>query len=263
MRTKTQPVKGLVANGWFRGKDSNLRSRIQSPLPYRLAIRDCLNTLPRRAPAVGWGCVTFGRWVALGLVMKNVLLAALVLVTAACGAYRFPGGGSPGDGTVSGTVFAVPCFPVAQPAAQAIPPCVYPCMPIAQPAQQTVSPCVNPCIPIAQPADQAPPKCPARPVGGGVATTCFPVESAGVAQCAGRPVPGVEIDFTSAGASARAVTDSAGHYTATLAAGTWSVHLVTSFRIISGPQQVTVVSGSTVTATYIIDSGIRVPVPQE
>jgi hypothetical protein len=213
--------------------------------------------------------------------MKNVMLAALVLVTAACGAYRFPGGGSPGDGTVTGTVFAVPCFPVAQPAAQAIPPCVYPCVPIAQPAgqamtpcvnpcipiaqpaPQTMSPCVNPCIPIAQPADQAPPKCPARPVGGGVAVTCFPVESAGVVQCAGRPVPGVEIDFTSPGVTAKAVTDSTGHFTATLAAGTWSVHLAPSFRIISGPQQVTVVSGSTVTATYIVDSGIRVAVPQQ
>jgi hypothetical protein len=177
--------------------------------------------------------------------MRNVLLAALVLVTAACGAYRFPGGAPPGDGTVSGTVYAVPCFPVAQPAAQAIPPCVIPC------------------IPVAQPAGQALPKCAERPVGGGVAVTCLPVESAVAAQCAGRPVPGVEIDFTSAGETAKAVTDSTGHYTATLAAGTWTVHLVTTTQIISGPQQVTVVSGSTVTATYILDSGIRVPIPQQ
>jgi hypothetical protein len=76
-------------------------------------------------------------------------------------------------------------------------------------------------------------------------------------------VPGVEIDFTSAGETAKAVTDSAGHFTATLAAGTWSIHLVTTMHILSGPQQVTVVSGSTVTATYILDSGIRVPVPQQ
>jgi hypothetical protein len=130
--------------------------------------------------------------------MRNVLLAVLVLVTAACGAYRFPGGGSPEPGTVSGTVLAVPCFPV---------------------------------------------------------------ESAGVAQCAGRPVGGLEIDFTGGSENAKAVTDSTGHYAATLAAGTWTVQLVTKMRVISGPAQVTVPSSSTVTANYVIDSGIRFPVP--
>jgi len=211
--------------------------------------------------------VTFGGRVALGLVMRNVLLAALVLVTAACGAYRFPGGPPPGDGTVSGTVVAIPCYPVAQPvgqpAAQAIPSCVSPCLPVPQPAGQATPLCVSPCVPVAQPAGQALPKCSPRPVGGGVAVTCLPVESAGLAQCAGRPVPGVEIDFTSAGETAKAVTDSTGHFTATLAAGTWTVHLVTSFHIISGPQEVTVVSGATQSATYILDSGIRVAVPQQ
>ena len=36
-REQTQPVKAPCSCGWFRGKDSNLRSRIQSPLPYLLA----------------------------------------------------------------------------------------------------------------------------------------------------------------------------------------------------------------------------------
>ncbi len=130
--------------------------------------------------------------------MRNVLLAVLVLVTAACGAYRFPGSPSPSPGTVSGVVLAVPCFPV---------------------------------------------------------------ESAGIAQCAGRPVSDVEIDFTSVDGTAKAVTDASGHYSVTLAAGTWSVHLATYMRIISGPAQVTVPSGSAATANYILDSGIRVPVP--
>jgi hypothetical protein len=76
-------------------------------------------------------------------------------------------------------------------------------------------------------------------------------------------VPGVEIDFTSAGEAAKAVTDSAGRFTATLAAGTWTVQLVTKLHLLSGPHQVTVVSGSTVTVTYVVDSGIRVPVPQQ
>jgi hypothetical protein len=211
--------------------------------------------------------------------MRNVLLAALVVVTAACGAYRFPGGAPPGDGTVSGTVFAFPCLPLAQPvgqpAAQPVLPCgipcppyaaamcVNPCPPIAQPAAQAAPMCVSPCPPIAQPADQPLAQCTPRPVGGGVAIPCLPVESAGVAQCAGRPVPGVEIDFTSAGEAAKADTDSAGRFNATLAAGMWTVHLVTNLHVMSGPSEVTVVAGTTVTANYLVDSGIRVPVPQQ
>jgi hypothetical protein len=47
--------------------------------------------------------------------MKQLLLAGLVLVTAACGAYAFPGGGPgpvPTTGTVTGKVVSVPCAPV-------------------------------------------------------------------------------------------------------------------------------------------------------
>jgi hypothetical protein len=91
---------------------------------------------------------------------------------------------------------------------------------------------------------------------------CMPVESAN-AECAGRPVAGLEIDFSSGSGTAKAVTDSTGNYTATLAAGTWSVQLVTKMHLISGPKKITVVAGSDVTATYIVDSGIRVPVPQQ
>jgi hypothetical protein len=50
--------------------------------------------------------------------MRSVLLAALVIVlSAACGAYQFPGPGaspSPEIGTVSGRVVSVPCSPVQQ-----------------------------------------------------------------------------------------------------------------------------------------------------
>jgi hypothetical protein len=198
--------------------------------------------------------------------MKNVLLAALVLVTAACGAYRFPGGTPPGVGTVSGSVFATPCYPIAQPAAQPAPLCASWCLPVAQPAAQALPQCVSPCLPVAQPADQAPPQCTPRPISGGVAALCFPVDKPApqaLPQCAGRPVAGLEIDFTGVDGTAKAVTDSMGHYSVTLAVGTWTVHLVTSMHIISGPQQVTAISGSTVTATYILDSGIRLPVPQQ
>jgi hypothetical protein len=143
--------------------------------------------------------VTFGRAAALRLAMRNVLLGALVLATAACGAYEFPGSSPATTGTVSGTVVAVPCSPV---------------------------------------------------------------ESAGQ-QCAGRPVAGIEIDFTHGDAGAKAVTDSAGHYSVTLAGETWLVHVATKMRIISGPAQVNVPAGSAVTANYVLDSGIRIPVPQQ
>jgi hypothetical protein len=136
---------------------------------------------------------------ALGLVMRNVLLVALVFVTAACGAYHFPGGPSPGTGTVSGKVVAIPCTPVEQ-------------------------------------AGQ---------------------------QCAGKPVPGLEIDFVKGEATAKTVTDSNGTYAVQLAAGTWMVHFKAYMRILNGPPEVTVSAGSTVIANYVIDSGIRVPVPQQ
>jgi hypothetical protein len=47
--------------------------------------------------------------------MRQALLGALCLLTAGCGAYAFPGGGSsptPDTGMVSGRVLAVPCSPV-------------------------------------------------------------------------------------------------------------------------------------------------------
>ena len=46
--------------------------------------------------------------------MRSLLIALLLLATAACGAYRFPGEAATGTGTVSGHVVAVPCSPVAQ-----------------------------------------------------------------------------------------------------------------------------------------------------
>jgi hypothetical protein len=49
--------------------------------------------------------------------MRNLLLGAVLLATAACGAYAFPGerpSPTPATGTVSGTVVSVPCAPVEQ-----------------------------------------------------------------------------------------------------------------------------------------------------
>src|SRR5712692_1344334 len=132
--------------------------------------------------------------------MRNVILgAALMLITAGCGAYVFPGSTQSGVGTVTGTVIAVPCAPVESSA--------------------------NPCV--------------------------------------GRPVPGLEIDFTDGGTTSRTVTDSKGAYSIDLKAGTWKVVFTGVMRLISGSPTVTVSSGARVVANYVVDSGIRVPVPQQ
>jgi hypothetical protein len=129
--------------------------------------------------------------------MRAPLLVLLMVATAACGAYRFPGESPSATGTVSGHVLAVPCAPV-------------------------------------QPANQP--------------------------QCAGRPVGGLEIDFTANGATVGTKTGSNGAYSVELAVGTWKVSLASYMRIISGPPTVTVPAGSSVVADYLVDSGIRVPV---
>jgi hypothetical protein len=132
--------------------------------------------------------------------MRNAILgAALMLSTAACGAYVFPGSTQGGVGTVTGTVIAVPCAPVESSA--------------------------NPCV--------------------------------------GRPVPGLEIDFSNGSTTSRTVTDSKGAYSIDLKPGTWKVVFTGVMRLISGPQTVTVSSGARVVANYVVDSGIRVPVPQQ
>ena len=47
--------------------------------------------------------------------MRIALLGAVVLATAACGAYQLPGASpSPAMGTVAGHVYSVPCSPVEQ-----------------------------------------------------------------------------------------------------------------------------------------------------
>ena len=135
--------------------------------------------------------------------MRALLLVALLALTAACGAYQFPGPASspsPAAATVTGRVLSVPCAPVEQP---------------------------------------------------------------GVT-CAGRPVPKLEIDYIEGGGvAARTVTDGGGNYVVQLQPGTYTVKLKTYMRVIKGPLTLTVAAGSSVTADYILDNGIRVPVPQQ
>ncbi len=128
--------------------------------------------------------------------MKAFLIVLLVMATAACGAYRVPGPGAGGSGSVSGQVTVVPCGPVE---------------PAAQP-------------------------------------------------CVGRPVSGLEIDFSGDGTTVAAQTDPQGYYSVQLPAGTWKVSFKSYMRIVSGPPTVAVAAGSSVVANYVVDSGIRVPV---
>jgi hypothetical protein len=72
-------------------------------------------TLARSAGSIGRAGVTSEAPPALGLLMRNVVLAALVLMVAACGAYQFPGGPTPGTGTVTGLLTVTPCGPVEPP----------------------------------------------------------------------------------------------------------------------------------------------------
>lgn len=137
--------------------------------------------------------------------MRALLLAGLLALTAACGAYQFPGSGSspapsPASATVTGRVLSVPCAPVQK--------------------------------------------------AGDV--------------CAGRPVPKLEIDYIGGGSIVTSTfTDSNGSYFVPLPPGTYSVKLKTYMRVISGPLTITVAPGSAIVANYLLDSGIRVPLPQQ
>lgn len=138
------------------------------------------------------------------LVMRNALaVAGLVLLTAACGAYHFPGNSpspSPETAHVSGIVRSVPCAPV---------------------------------------------------------------EQAG-STCAGRPVASLEIDYVAGNTVvSRAVTNSSGMYAVDLRPGTYEVKLVTYMRVISGPTKLTLGAGTRTVANYMLDNGIRVPVPAQ
>jgi hypothetical protein len=93
-----------------------------------------------------------------------------------------------------------------------------------------------------------------------MAVPCSPIEVPNQAPCSGRPVAGLEIDFSGNGTAASTRTDSSGAYSVELAAGTWKVSFKSFLRIISGPPTVTVQAGSGVVADYLVDSGIRVPI---
>jgi len=130
--------------------------------------------------------------------MRYFVLGALLLLTAGCGAYRFPAGQ---PGTVSGTVIVWGCGGPVQPAS----------------------------------------------------LTCAP----------NRPLPGAEINIGNSGTVLTAVTASDGTYSIHLPAATYKVSVKPPMAIVSGPTAVTVGSGASVVANYVVDVSIRVPVPQQ
>ena len=80
--------------------------------------------------------------------------------------------------------------------------------------------------------------------------------------CAGRPASNTTIVFTGqAGAAYSTTTDFNGRYSLELPAGTYRVSFKPFGRIMHGPATVTVTAGAHIEADYILDSGIRVPVP--
>jgi hypothetical protein len=93
-----------------------------------------------------------------------------------------------------------------------------------------------------------------------MAVPCSPIEVPNQLPCAGRPVAGLEIDFSGNGAAVSTRTDKSGAYSFELAAGTWKVSFKSFMRIISGPPTVTIKAGASVVADYLVDSGIRVPI---
>jgi len=96
-----------------------------------------------------------------------------------------------------------------------------------------------------------------------IAVPCAPVEQAGD-PCRGRAVPQLEIDYlTGTTVNSTTRTDDSGHYAVTLRPGAYSVRMKTYMRVISGPANLTVGPGSNILADYVLDTGIRLPVPQQ
>ena len=84
------------------------------------------------------------------------------------------------------------------------------------------------------------------------------VRSVGATVPRRRPDPGPTGDRLPRGV--QSTSDSSGAYSITLDAGEWKVSVKGGIaRIVSGPETVTVPAGGSVSADYIIDSGIRLP----
>jgi hypothetical protein len=57
-----------------------------------------------------------------------------------------------------------------------------------------------------------------------------------------------------------ATTGAGGNYSVELAQGTWTVSTKQFMRIVKGPLTIAVHAGDHITANFVVDSGIRVPI---
>jgi hypothetical protein len=150
--------------------------------------------------------------------MRIALLVGLLIATAACGPYRFPGGGSD-TGNVHGQVLGLACGGPIQPGGVPIQPGGAPCL--------------------------------ATPISG------CPPQPAGSQVCGELPLPGFELAFTAGTSRLVTKTDSAGTYSIELPAGPWNVSGATFGSIVDGPQPVVVIAGESTIADYLVQTGIR------
>jgi hypothetical protein len=68
---------------------------------------------------------------------------------------------------------------------------------------------------------------------------------------------GLGLVFTNGDTTRGVKTDSSGHYSIELPAGTWKVSSLNFGRIISGPEPLVVTAGANIEANYVVDTGIR------
>ena len=169
---------------------------------------------------------------AFGSQMRKTLLLAVLVVTVACGTYRFPGQPPGGSGTVSGQVTAVGCGGAPNK------------MCVAPPMAPNPAACVpdgttgNSCGTIPAPGVMCPAPGPAN----------YP--------CGAAPVPGLELDFSSGSTTMITTTDSSGNYSIELPVGSWNVSTKNYLQINSGPTTLTITAGASIVANYTVWSKI-------
>ncbi len=150
--------------------------------------------------------------------MRKTILVAILVATAACGTYHYPGQPSGGTGIVTGRVVTFAC--------------------------RVVVPAATMCVPAPVPQPNVQPICPPG----------VPVKNT----CGALPVPGLELDFTNGSSTTITKTDSTGSYSIELATGTWKVSTTNYMRIVSGPTTVTITAGGSIVANYTVQSEIEV-----
>jgi hypothetical protein len=164
--------------------------------------------------------------------MRKTLLLGALVVTLACGTYRFPGQPLSGTGSVSGQVSAIGCGGPAKVM------CVVP----------PVAPAPAACVPDGSTSNS----CGTSPVPRVMCPLAGPANN----PCGTAPVPGLELDFTNGNTTEITTTDSRGNYSIELAAGSWRVSTKSYMQIVSGPTTLAITAGASIVADYTVWSRI-------